>query len=475
MASKEQVEKYASDFLAFADDLVIPAGHGPARFGDVMADFQRQRFTDLAPALHAVAKGQRPPIGRYWWEATKGASEDSDLAVALLWLLTFSFRPRPLDCQVAAGDKDQANELRKAAKDILRLNPWLSAAIEIQAFRITNARSESVCEIIAADVIGSHGARPDVLIANELSCVTKQEFVENLFDNLTKIPFGLGIVATNSGFTGSWQYEWRENARTSDRWRFSKVDYPAPWLDEDEVEEARKRNSASRFNRLWRGIWVSGAGDALDPEDIQAAIVLDDEGYYALPGHSYVGGLDLGVRCDHSGLVILGCDHTTGRIKLASCESWKPTPGSPVDLELVRQGVLVARSRFGMKTCLYDPHQCEYLAQVLRDDGLLMEPMLFVGANLNLMASTLLETFRSRRLDLYQDDDLINDLRKLAITEKSYGYKLEAVRDQTGHADRAIALAIVLPFATEVAALPPAEHFDDGLGTNIFGPMGYQG
>jgi len=78
---------------------------------------------------------------------------------------------------------DQADELRKAAKDILRLNPWLATRIEIQSWKIICNATASECEIIAADVAGSHGARPDVLILNELSHVTKQEFAENLLDN----------------------------------------------------------------------------------------------------------------------------------------------------------------------------------------------------------------------------------------------------------------------------------------------------
>ena len=39
---------YQRDFLAFAADLVIPSARGVARFGDVWADFQVERFKALA-------------------------------------------------------------------------------------------------------------------------------------------------------------------------------------------------------------------------------------------------------------------------------------------------------------------------------------------------------------------------------------------------------------------------------------------
>src|SRR5438309_1507312 len=108
------IRRYASDPAAFAEALAIQSARGKSRFGDVMADFQRERFAAIAPALIAVARGEQPPIGRYWWEASKGCSKDSDLAVCLLWLLAFS--SRPITAQIGAADQDQADELRKAAK-----------------------------------------------------------------------------------------------------------------------------------------------------------------------------------------------------------------------------------------------------------------------------------------------------------------------------------------------------------------------
>ena len=63
----KRVKEYAVNPTAFLDDLQYPAG----RFGDVAADFQRERITALAPALLAVAYGHTPDIGRFWWESTK--------------------------------------------------------------------------------------------------------------------------------------------------------------------------------------------------------------------------------------------------------------------------------------------------------------------------------------------------------------------------------------------------------------------
>jgi hypothetical protein len=257
---------------AFRSVVRIRSAHGEARLSDVIQPFQQARFADLDPALIAVASGGQPQCGRHWWEATKGASKDSDLALMILWLLAFT--KRPLSVQVGAADQDQADELRKAAKSILGVNEWLAGVLNVQTTSIVCKRTDSTCEIVAADVAGSHGARPDVLILNELTHIEKQEFAENLADNASKVPWGVVIIATNAGVIDSWQWKWRELARTSDRWTFHKFDQPAPWLDPNEIEEARKRNSVSRFARLWLGQWVSNAGDALDDADIEAALTL---------------------------------------------------------------------------------------------------------------------------------------------------------------------------------------------------------
>ena len=203
---------------------------------------------------------------------SKGASKDSDLGVCLLWLLVFS--QRSLLVQVGAADQDQAGELHKAVRDVIALNPWLSELVKLTNNKITCAHNGATCEILAADVAGSHGARPDVLLVNELSHIVKREFAENLLDNATKMPGGLAIIATNAGFVGTWQHDWREQARTSPRWSFHQLAQPAQWIDGDELQEAAVRNSATRFRRLWWGVWAAGAGDALDESDLAAALTL---------------------------------------------------------------------------------------------------------------------------------------------------------------------------------------------------------
>jgi len=442
------LSQLASDPVAFAASLTLPTAP-PVRFADAMADFQRERFASIAPSLIAVARGERPPCTRHWWEATKGASKDSDLAICLLWLLAFS--PRALTCQVGAADQDQAGELRKAAADILRHNPWLASRIEVQNWRITCRATGAEVEIVAADTAGSHGARPDVLIVNELSHVTKQEFASNLMDNAAKVPSGLVVIATNAGFIGTWQDNWRNIALGSDRWSVHIWSQPAPWITEPELDEAAQRNTRSRFRRLFWGEWATGAGDAIEGSDIEAALtmpgpMLGTEG----SGFTFIGGLDLGTRHDRASHVVLAADHKRQRVRLAHVQSWPPIAGI-VPLEAVQAGVLDSHRRYRMSGVYFDPYQAELMSQQLSRVGVPMREFPFVGANPNKMATALLNAFRGRTIDLYRCDELLTALRKLSIVEKSFGFKLTAPRDEAGHADEATALAIALPRAMELS------------------------
>ena len=458
------IEQYADDPWAFQRDIILPIGRCAKPFGELMVAFQRERFDNLNPALLALANGRKPKVGCYWWEATKGCSKDTDLAVCILWLAAFS--KRPLTIQVGAADGEQAGELRKAASAILYENPWLNSRVKIDKWQIKGPGGE--CQIIAADVAGSHGARPDVAVINELSHITKQEFAENLIDNTVKVPDGLTIVATNAGYLGTWQNRWREIALNSlSRWRFEQWAKPSPWLDPTAVEEAKLRNTSSRFMRLYYGVWSSLTGDCLDPETIEEAIVLDgpmrgSKEHLRRAGWTFLSGLDMGVTHDHSSLVTVGIKQGSNRITLVDCQNWAPINGREIDYKLVQQGVMTTHQRYGIECLYYDPAQMVGMSQDLTRAGVKVEPMNFVGKNLNIMASTLLDVFNMRMIELYNDERLIRDLQRLNIVEKSYGYKLESTRDADGHADRATALAIVLP-----AALLRAHQKGSGTVPNI--------
>jgi len=438
--------------MKFFASIRIPTSVGSKRFSEVWADFQRKWFQAIAPSLVSLVAGKVPDTPRFWSERSKGSSKDADAALATIWLLAFSLRP--LSIEVAAADREQALELKKAAVDILRLNSWLSTRLKVQLFDISCPKTGSEARILAADIAGSHGSRPDVLIANELSHVAKREFVENLFDNLAKKANSVGVILTNAGHVGTWQHEWRMLAQESDRWHFHQVNHPAPWISNEELEEARRRNSKSRFLRLFHGVWCSQLGDALDQSDVNACVsdaITAGIRPSRLPSPEnwrFTLGVDLGIRHDHAAIVALGSRTDSQEVRLIDARSWAPSAeGGEVDLSKVESSILDWHRKYGFANVCIDPWQAALLRQRLERQGVPCKEVAFVGKNLNEMATCLLETFRSRRIVLYRHETLLRDLSTLSIEEKSYGHRLVANRTSGGHADLATAFCIALPTA----------------------------
>jgi hypothetical protein len=473
----------ASDPLGFIDSLRIPSAHGVRRFGDVMAGFQRADFQALAPSLCAVRAGGKPSPSRFWLERTKGGSKDSDLACCLLWLLAYC--PRPLTVQVGAADQSQADELRKAAKAILRLNPSLGKLLTIQSLAIINPHTDSRCDIIPADTMGSHGARPDVLVLNELTHVANREFCETLLDNASKMPNGVVIIASNAGHDPSWQLEWRQTAIESNRWHFSAFAEPAPWLDADELAEARRRNSPNRYARLWQGQWVSETGGAIAGEMVDAAV---DETLSELtgpePGYEYCLGCDLSLTKDHSALVLLGrfvgeikevtqrrkyplggpleiarqegfidADDPNvrtiirhlrgdGSYRLALVRSWRPPAGGKIDLGLIEATIRKVCRRFGAYAVL-DQWQAASISERLHREQIRNELLYYSPTVLHQMAEVIIGGFSSPgTFRLYPHQQLIDQLKTLRCEERPSGTKLTSPRGRGGHGDLASALTL---------------------------------
>jgi hypothetical protein len=87
------------------------------------------------------------------------------------------------------------------------------------------------------------------------------------------------------------------------------------------------------------------------------------------------------------------------------------------------------------------------------------------------MASSLIEAFSTRAIDLFPDPDLIADLRRLRIKESPAGWRLDAPRTAAGHCDRATALTLAVLGARRSALASPS----NGLECVDFFCPGYRG
>ena len=480
-------EAVQDDFCFFARCLEIPSASGVQVLESAMLQyedrgvegFQRRFFEDVAPSLRALRIGAVPPCRRFWMERTKKAAKDSDLAVCVLWLMAYP--RRPIFCQIVAADQEQAGIIKRRAEEILFYTEWLRPFVKIHRNRILSADGLGTTVIEATDKASAHGETPALLILNELVHVAKWEVMQSHYNNASGVPRGVVIVSTNAGYKGTKAEIWKNNAMSKkERWHVHIWDRVAPWLDDEDVQDAKAMNTKSEFVRLFGregggDNWVSGKGDALTEEAIDCVFRPElkpmaggEEGWI------FVTALDLGVSHDHAGLVVLGVNRREKRMRVASIKDWKPSVPNDkgileVNIAVVKEGIKSMHGTFSPVWFGYDPAAGgSFLAQDMRLHGIRMREMRFTGASLNEMAEAFMMAIGSGRLESFENEALRRDLGKFNIKAKQpEGYRLAALSDEHGHADVGTALVMCLPKAVElVGGLVPEVSdvlaYDDG-------------
>jgi len=462
LINRAYMEKSANDFFLFTRGLTIPSATGPRLYELCMADFQKESFASLGPSLHAVRDGSPPPVRRFWIERTKKAGKDSDLAICLVWLIAFA--RRPVKCQVVAANSRQARIIEDRAVELVHYNQWLGDKVEIiqSCIRSRKMPKEAWVRIEATGTSGeAQGQTPDVLVLNELVHVDKWSVMQTHWNNASGVPQGIIIVSTNAGIRNSKAWVWRKNAiENQQRWKVHIWSKLAPWISEEDVEEAKKNDPiGAEFARLWRGQWISGVGGAVDEASIEDAFCLGGPTQQPAPGWRYIAGLDLGISHDHAGLVVMGVNAQDGLLHTACIRRWKPdTPQGnklEVDLMAVEDECRRLAERFDIEWFGYDPAAGgSMMAQRLRASSIPMQAVEFSRpGNLTAMATAFVVALKDRVLKCYDlpDGTLRRDFGKFQIEHRPPSkYKLTAISDEFGHADAGTALAITLPRAMEM-------------------------
>jgi hypothetical protein len=285
--------------------------------------------------------------------------------------------------------------------------------------------------------------------------------MEDHLNNADGVPQGVVIISTNAGIKGTKAWAWRQNALQSARWKVLIRHTPAPWVSEEDVEEARQRDPVgAEFSRLWEGMWISGAGTALDEGSIDRCFRLDGPIRKRRKGWRYLAGLDLGETHDHAGVALVGVNCEVQRVRVVYVKGWEPSlPNDKgrleVDSAAVEKACKSLDERFQIEWFGYDPAAGgRFMAQRLRGCGIEMREMSFGSPkNCTAMATCFVQLVKDGKLECYEDDEgrLRRDFGKFNIVHKPpSGYKLEAVSDEYGHADVGTALVITLPEAMQI-------------------------
>lgn len=500
------LQKMASDPAEFLRRVLIETDSGAQPWATVTDPWQRDDVNGILPSLKRLvcADAPEPVICRAWWERPRGHAKTSDFALLLLWVLLFSRRRRR--AVWCGADQDQGLLGLEACRVIIAHNPWMDRLLSIHSDRIINEHTGSVCQFVTSDAPSAYGETPDITLADELCYWRAPDLWHAIFSAAGKRRDSVLMVGTNAGQRGTWQWELRVAVAEDSAWHFSTLPGPvASWINPQRLAEQERLLPRIVFARLWLNRWSdAGGGDALSEEDISRAVVLPGPMDGKAFGWKYVGGLDLSTRRNFSALVIVakhvgGCRRilasgerepvsrlakvladigplighdlqpmpsgpqfdveeipATNKLRLAWVKLWRPERGQ-VDLGEIEQAVLDLHRRFGLSSLAFDPWQGEYLAQRLRKAGVRTEAINFTGGTLQTMAAETLAVFRENRIAVYDDPQLLADLRELSIVERQYGFRLQSPRSKgCGHGDCATAFCLALLAAKRSKRIGPA-------------------
>jgi phage terminase large subunit-like protein len=244
-------------------------------------------------------------------------------------------------------------------------------------------------------------------------------------------------VLTTAGDPAHWSRRILDHAVTDPLWRVHEVPGPAPWLEQEKVEEQQRRLPESVFRRLFMNEWTSGEDRLVSADDLSACVTLDGP-QEPVAGTSYVIGLDVGLKRDST--VAAVCHLEGGVVVLDRMLVWTGTRLRPVRLGEVEAAVAKAAKDYSAAV-VADPWQSAQLCQNLRGQGVSIREYPFSAQSVGRLASTLFLLLRERNLRLPDDPELLDELANVRLRETSPGV-LRMDHDSGRHDDRAIALAL---------------------------------
>lgn len=448
---------------AFRRRLLIDAMGELRPLEDSMDDWQREDYQAADQGWLRMATGIGSGKLRYYFERPKGHDKTTGQAHMVGWAMHVC--NKPLEGVCAASTQDQARRLRDAIDKMVRRNPWLEESLCVNNYEVVNRRTGSKLTIITSDAGSNQGWNPDFVIVDELTVWKKRDLWDALLSAAAKKAHCILIVIGNAGYGmgHSWQWKLREYCREHpDIWHFRRLEgVVASWITEAQLRDQEGLLLGTEFQRVWLNQWVEESGESLSAEDIRECTIHARGMDCHLPQYEpFIAGVDLAVKKHHAALVVLGVNSVTGKVRVAYVKSWDPRQyqNKQIRLEDVRDAIREVRRRFKLWQLCIDPHQGAMMIQMLAEDAvqdprcaMRIKEVAGVQAN-HTMALKLVDAFKNRTIELYEHQALRDDLLKLSIIEKQHHYSIGAPVDDTGHCDRAIALAIALPTAMEFAA-----------------------
>lgn len=434
--------------------VVINCRPSPRRFGDVARAWQWERANAMTPALEQVAGLRSGYDGslNFWYGAGKGADKSSFIARTFSWLLAYA--KQPLSLYACAADTDQASLIRDAMEAELKLNPWLSARVNVAKRHAEGAGGR--LEILASDAASGQGKLPDVVVADELTHWRNKDFFDAIYSARNKRPGCVFAVITNAGFRGTWQWELRNLAASSPGWHFFEQPAGVPldsWMNAARITEDRKLLTPGEARRLLDNEWIDPGEENGFVSLAEAERCVDDslsERDVGDPRFSYYLAVDYAPVRDRTALCVL---HLEGEHAVVDrLDVWQGSADARVQIADVERWIDDRLRGFRVAAVVVDPYQLESTTQRLRQRGVRVEQYESRGGKRNYeLANALRGAVLSRRVrwspaaGRLNGETMASELAALVMKSMSYGSRID--HEHGGHDDRAVAVGMALVVA----------------------------
>ena len=427
------------DPAAFRRRLVVRTRDGDRALGDVLAPFQLGPLAKLDAAAVAMAGGRPLDQPLHLWVWSKGSAKTTLASITWLWLLLFS--RDPVEIRVAAGKREQASETLKVIRELVSKNLWLADVVEVMTSEVRLRRkTDSRIVLVSTDDLTGHGGRPTGSFIDELSHLDKSDeaFVDMLLGNYVKLK-GPVLVCSNAGVRRSWQHRRVSEWERSGQWQVSTFAEPAPWIASEDIRATGI--SESRIRRWFYSEWLDENDEGLKRADVEAAVRLSGPVYASDDGWVHSIGIDTSSSQDATAVVV--ARKGGGRSQVIRALKWLPERGRRLDMEPVEDAIVELYQRYQPRFVVMDNQGSDLVR--CRKRGLPVEKQPVHPAVQIQMAVLTVSLFASGSIDLFPDNDLINDFAAMRIEDRpSLGLRLSAPRGREGHGDVGIAAVYAL-------------------------------
>jgi phage terminase large subunit-like protein len=305
--------------------------------------------------------------------APRGDGKSFAASAAGLWRLVAG--PAPQDIISAALDVDGAKVILDHASRIVRANPGLDDAIEIQSGALLIPSTGSRWTVVSREHTSSRGRHPDLVLYDECGWARDDELFASLLAGQASVPDPLMLVVSTVGRrrTGPlWTVKaLADSGEASVLWRWHGENL-SPRVTRDFIERQRRLLLPGQFAREHQNAWVDAADSFTAAAEVDAAMSTGwTEQIEGRPGLAYVVFVDLGAVHDPS-VIAIGHEDD-GKAYIDRLVTFQGSREAPVCLDAVERTLRDLAGRFTIRRIRIESWQGMSAVQSLQRAGLPVE------------------------------------------------------------------------------------------------------